>query len=44
MFSCFIKELNTIMYNFVWTGPDKIARLAAVNDVKYGGLKLIEIN
>ena len=24
----FIKQLNTIIYNFLWNGPDKIARLA----------------
>ena len=37
----FIKQLNTIIYNFLWKGTDKIARLAAVNDLKYGGLNLI---
>ena len=39
----FIKQLNTIIYNFLWKGTDKIARLAAVNDLKYGGLNLIDL-
>ena len=37
----FIKQINTIIYNFLWNGPDKIARLAVINDLKYGSrLKL----
>ena len=38
----FTKQLNTIIYNFLWKGTDKIARKAAVNDLKYGGLNLIQ--
>ena len=39
----FIKQLNTIIYNFLWNGPYKIARLAVINDIKYGGLRLTDI-
>ena len=39
----FIKQLNTIIYNFLWNGPDKIARAATINDIKFGGLKLIDL-
>jgi len=39
----FIKQLNTIIYNFLWKGTDKIAKLAAVNDLKYGGLNLVDL-
>ena len=40
----FIKQLNTIIYIiFLWNGPDKIARLALVNDTKFGGLLLTDI-
>ena len=39
----FIKQLNTIIYNFLWKGTDKLATLAAVNDLKYGGLILIDL-
>ena len=28
---------------FLWKGTDKIARRAAVNDLKYGGLNLIDL-
>ena len=27
----------------LWNGPDKIARLAIVNDIKFGGLRLTDI-
>ena len=33
----FIKKFNTIIYNSLWKGSDKIARLSAINDLKYGG-------
>ena len=39
----FIKQLKTIIYKFLWKGTDKIARLAAVNDLEYGGLNLIDL-
>ena len=39
----FIKQLNIIIYNFLRNGPDKIARLAVVNDIKFGGLWLTDI-
>ena len=37
------KQLNTITYKFLSKGTDKIARLAAVNDLEYGGLNLIDL-
>ena len=39
----FIKHLNSIIYNFLWKGPDKIGRLATINDLKHGGLDLVDI-
>ena len=39
----FIKQLNTIIYNFLWKGPDKIARVAAINKEKCGGLNLKDV-
>ena len=39
----FIKQLNTIIYNFLWKGPDKVARPAVINDLKYGGLRLMDL-
>ena len=37
----FIKQLNTIICNFLWNGPDNIARAATINDIQCGGLRLI---
>ena len=39
----FMKQLNTIIYNFLWKGPDKVARPAVINDLKYGGLNLMDL-
>ena len=39
----FIKQLNTIIYNFLWKGPDKMARLVVINNIEYGGLKLADL-
>ena len=39
----FIKQLNTIIYNFLLKGPDKIARVAARNEEKCGGLNLKDV-
>ena len=39
----FIKQLNTIIYNFLWKGPDKMARLAVIDNIEYGGLKLADM-
>ena len=39
----FIKQLNTIIYNFLWNGLDKIARAATINDIKFGWLRLIDL-
>ena len=39
----FIKQLNTIIFKFLWKGPDKIARQAAINDLEFGGLNITDI-
>ena len=39
----FKKQLNTTIYNFLWNGPDKIARSAAINDTRFGGVNLIDL-
>ena len=39
----FIKAFQTIMYNFLWKGPDKIARTAVINDFEFGGLKVTDL-
>ncbi|KAL9966672.1 hypothetical protein ACROYT_G024784 [Oculina patagonica] len=35
-----IKELNSIIYRFIWKGCDKIKRLALISDYKNGGLRM----
>ena len=39
----FLKAFQTVIYNFLWKGPDKIARTATINDYEYGGLKLTDL-
>ena len=39
----FLKAFQTIIYNFLWKGPDKIARTEIINDYEYGGLKLTDL-
>ena len=35
----FLKNLNTIIYDFIWKGKDNVKRSAIVNDIENGGLK-----
>ena len=39
----FIKEINQILYNFVWKGKDKVKRVTLINDIDEGGLKMPHI-
>ena len=39
----FIRQLSTIIDNFLGKGPDKVARPAVINDLKYGGLNLMDL-
>ena len=38
-----IKEINSLMYRFIWKGNDKIKRAALINDIEDGGLKMLDI-
>ena len=38
-----IKEINSLIYRFIWKGNDKIKRAALVNDIEDGGLKMLDI-
>ena len=38
-----IKIANSIMFNFIWKGKDKIKRLALISDYKEGGLRMPHI-
>ena len=39
----FIKEINKLIYGFIWKGNDKIKRSALINDIENGGLKMLDI-
>ena len=36
----FLKTINSVMFNFLWNGKDKIKRLALISEYKDGGLKM----
>ena len=38
-----IKEINKLIYGFIWKGNDKIKRSALINDIDNGGLKMLDI-
>ena len=38
-----IKEINKVMYSFVWNGKDKIKRLVIINDIENGGLRMTHL-
>ena len=38
-----IKEANSVLYNFIWNGKDKVKRLALISDMEMGGLKMLDI-
>ena len=37
-----IKQLNQLLFKFLWKGVDKVARLSAINEYENGGLKMID--
>ena len=38
-----IKEINMLIYRFIWKGNDKIKRSALINDIEEGGLRMLDI-
>ena len=38
-----IKEVNSLIYRFIWKGNDKIKRVALINDIEDGGLRMLDI-
>ena len=38
-----IKEINSLIYRFIWKGNDKIKRAAPINDIEDGGFKMLDI-
>ena len=40
----FVKELNRLIYKFLWNGTDKVTCLSTINDYAKGGLKMIDLD
>ena len=38
-----IKDVNKLLYGFIWKGNDKIKRTALSNDIENGGLKMLDV-
>jgi len=38
-----VKEINRLIFGFIWKGNDKIKRTALINDIENGGLKMLDI-
>ena len=38
-----VKELNQIIFKFLWKGTDKVTRLSTINEFENGGLKMIDL-
>jgi len=39
-----IKDVNKLLYGYIWKGNDKIKRTALINDIENGGLKMLDID
>ena len=38
-----IKEINKVIYSFIWNGKDKIKGLAMINNIENGGIRMIHL-
>ena len=41
--SSIIKQVNHLIFSFLWKGKDKTTRLSAINTLEEGGIKMIDI-
>lgn len=39
-----VKDLNRLLFKFLWKGTDKVTRASTINDFEHGGLKMIDID
>ena len=39
----FIKDINSLIYSFIWKGNDKIRRAALISDIENGALRMLDI-
>ena len=40
----FVSQLNQLLFQFLWNGPDKVTRRSAINEYSNGGLKVIDFD
>ena len=38
-----LKELNKILFKFLWKGVDKVTRASVINEYEWGGLKMVNL-
>jgi len=38
-----IKQMERMLYKFLWKGPDKVIRLSVINSLKNSGLNLTDL-
>ena len=38
-----IKDVNKLLYGFIWKGNDKMKHTSLINDIENGGLKMLDI-
>ena len=39
----FLKEIISVLYEFLWRGKDKVKRTAVISDIQDGGLRMVDI-
>ena len=39
-----MKEINNLIFGFLWKGKDKVKQTAMINDIENGGLKMVDID
>ena len=39
----FLKEIISVLYEFLWKGKDKVKRTAVISDIRDGGLRMVDI-
>ena len=40
----FVSQLNQLLFQFLWNGPDKVTHKSAINEYSNGGLKMIDFD
>ena len=39
-----VKQLNQLLFKFLWNGTDKVTRVSVINEYEEGGLKMINLD